>query len=312
MNILKKISELTFISTSELIRFSKSAPYRYKVYQIPKRNGKGERTIAHPSKELKLIQRLCVDQLKGVLIIHDSAKAYKKGVGIKDNALAHVNNRYLLKMDFKDFFPSVTPVLFFNICSQSNLTFDIENKRFLRHILFRKDRTENKFKLSIGAPSSPLISNFIMSRFDMKMQEYCLENNVSYTRYADDLAFSTNLKGFLFTLPNIVRNILSETTRNTISVNENKTVFTSTKHNRHVTGITLSNDGKLSVGREKKRDISAMVHHFKLGCLSEEKTSNLKGQLSFISDVEPQYLQILSKKYGDETISALIHGFTKL
>ncbi|WP_299019377.1 hypothetical protein [uncultured Photobacterium sp.] len=60
--------------------------------------------IAHPSKELKFIQDLIINQLQSKLPIHDVATAYIKGKSIKDNAFPHAKSKYLLKMDLKSFF----------------------------------------------------------------------------------------------------------------------------------------------------------------------------------------------------------------
>ncbi len=107
--------------------------------------------------------------------------------------------------------------------------------------------------LSIGAPSSPIISNFILYRFDRIITEHCRKLGINYSRYADDLTFSTNEKDILLNFPSKVRKTLSRLYSGQIKVNLKKTVLSSKAHNRHVTGITLSNDGTLSVGREKKR-----------------------------------------------------------
>lgn len=62
MNILKLLTETLFMSEVEMLAFLKQAPHRYKVYDIPKRSGKGYRTIAHPAKELKFIQRFVAEK----------------------------------------------------------------------------------------------------------------------------------------------------------------------------------------------------------------------------------------------------------
>jgi RNA-directed DNA polymerase len=302
MDLFEFLYQSLLISKRDLEKFSSTAPYRYKVYTIPKRNGKGVRTIAHPSKELKMVQRICVKHLDELLNIHDAAMGYRNGLSIKDNAEAHSKNRFLLKMDFKNFFPSIKPLLFFHICRQREVVFSQDEKTFLRHILFRKSKGENMFRLSIGAPSSPLVSNFVMSTFDKVVTKYCLENKITYTRYADDLAFSTNIKGALFGVPAIITNILNESTRGTIDINEEKTVFSSKKHNRHITGVTLANDGTLSLGRQKKRKISAMVHQFSINLLDPNQIPNLQGQISFANHIEPDFLVRLRKKYGEEIL----------
>ena len=87
----------------------------YKVYQIPKR-GKDKREksriIAQPSKELKFIQKYVIENYFSILPVHPSALAYKKGTSIKKNAVAHSKSSFLLKMDFKNFFPSIKPADF--------------------------------------------------------------------------------------------------------------------------------------------------------------------------------------------------------
>ncbi|MCT7085107.1 RNA-directed DNA polymerase, partial [Salmonella enterica subsp. enterica serovar Oranienburg] len=92
----------------------------------------------------------------------------------------------------------------------------------------------------------------------------------NYTRYADDLTFSTNNKDVLFDIPDMLENVLPKYSLGRIRINHEKTVFSSKGHNRHVTGITLTNDNKLSIGRERKRKISAMIHHFINGKLSTD------------------------------------------
>ncbi|MCQ4912852.1 reverse transcriptase domain-containing protein, partial [Phocaeicola vulgatus] len=64
--------------------------------------------------------------------------------------------------------------------------------------------------LSVGAPSSPEISNFCLYNFDKILFEICESQNIKYTRYADDLTFSTNTKDTLFTLIPIIRRLLKE------------------------------------------------------------------------------------------------------
>jgi len=106
MKILSTLVDSLSISPLDVIRISRSAPHRYKVYDIPKRSGAGVRIIAQPSRELKAIQRSLIENVLCQLPIHDSSTAYSKGCSILNNAGQHVHNSYLLKMDFSDFFPS--------------------------------------------------------------------------------------------------------------------------------------------------------------------------------------------------------------
>lgn len=307
MSIIAAISEDVLMTDEELLSFSSTAPRRYKKYRIPKRNSSETRLIAHPSKEVKFFQRLIVSKLEEVLPVHDCAMAYVKGKSIKDNAEAHKRNRYMLKMDFKNFFMSITPELFFYSLEVHNIDIDRQDAKFLEGILFWKLRRNSPLRLSVGAPSSPLISNFVMASFDEHILAYCKEKGITYTRYADDLTFSTRNKDILFTMPKVVKSYLAECCNHKIRVNTKKTVFTSKRFNRHVTGITISNDESLSLGRKKKRLISSMVHHFVSDehHLSYDEIMKLKGYLSFSNSIEPRFIERLAKKYGIEEINKI-------
>ena len=176
----------------------------------------------------------------------------------------------------------------------------------MRGILFWKPIRKGGLVLSIGAPTSPLISNSLMYGFDESIYKSCEGLNVQYTRYADDLIFSTNKKGILFEIPKLVEKVLVEELHGEIIVNSEKTVFSSKAHNRHVTGITISNDSKLSIGRERKRNISAAVHSFKLGKLTKEEVSSLQGKIAFARHVEPAFYARLERKYGEDVLSNLM------
>lgn len=305
MTLLQFICDTLCIDKVELVRFSYTCPHRYKIYKIPKRNSKGLRTIAHPSKELKFIQKIIISYLSDKLPVHKCAYAYKLGISIKENAMVHLNTKYLLKMDFTNFFPSITPVLFFSALEKSGLEFDDSDKFLLRNFLFCRFDRSAPLKLSIGAPSSPLISNFIMFWFDEELESMCDKKEINYTRYADDLTFSTRVKNILFDVPDIVIKSLETNTEGHIKINESKTVFASKAHNRHVTGVTLSNDDVLSIGRERKRLISSMIHKFVNNLLDEENVLELHGLLSFASHIEPDFYKRMCKKYGESSLEKL-------
>lgn len=306
MTILQELCEELCVEPDVFMRFSATAPHRYKVYDISKRNGKGTRTIAHPSKELKNVQRRLLEMLRELLPISRAAMAYQKGIGIKENAKVHVQSRYLLKMDFNNFFPSITPDLLFDVLSRRNINFTNDDVRLLRGLLFWKPVRKGGLVLSIGAPTSPLVSNSLLCGFDEKISEECVENSVFYTRYADDLTFSTNEKGGLFKFPELIQGVLNDEFLGKITINHEKTVYSSKAHNRHVTGITLTNDSLLSIGRERKRNISAAVHHYLKGSLKEEEIASLQGKVSFARHIEPDFFERLEKKYGKNAISKLM------
>ncbi len=301
--------KLNFNKTpQELFLFFHDAPRKYKVYEIPKRTS-GTRTIAQPIPELKKYQRFVISILNDHLPIHECCMAYVKGRDIKQNAQIHSKNSFVLKMDFMDFFNSITPILFWKVCEKQEIEFDWLDKDILEKILFWKpSKYSKKLVLSIGAPSSPLISNFLMYAFDTELNDFCKKNRIIYTRYADDLTFSTNISGSLFLIPDLVREVLSKLYDQKIKINQFKTVFSSKKHNRHVTGLTINNEGKLSIGREKKRYIKHLAHSFIEKNITVEDLNYLKGYLGFIQYVEPTFLTSLEQKYTQAVIQEIRLG----
>lgn len=307
MQIIKQLADLLQQDESDIKKFLQNAPRKYKVYRIPKRTT-GFRIIAQPSKKLKEYQRYFIESYS--FPIHKAALAYRKGKSIRDNALAHVNQSYLLKMDFENFFNSITPTFFWHSltsCTSPIPQFTDVEKSYVEKILFWQPikRSKNTLMLSVGAPSSPVISNFCLYEFDRRLSQICEEYGVIYTRYADDLTFSTNIKNLLPKFPSIIHSLLHELFNGILKINHAKTVYSSKAHNRHVTGITLNNEGQLSLGREKKRFIKHMINQYKYDALDDEDKNYLCGLLAFSLHIEPEFILRLEKKYTSVLIKKL-------
>lgn len=305
MTLASKLSEKLLMSQEELLRFALTMPRRYKKYYIPKRNSIELRLIAQPSQEAKFIQRVLVEELRGFFPVHKAATAYEKDTGIRLNALRHKNSRYLLKMDFKNFFPSITPELLFMVANDCGIQFNVIDRILLENALFFRSTRRSKLRLSIGAPSSPFISNFVMNKFDENVMAYCVPRNISYTRYADDLTFTSREKGVLFEMPNIVKENLVKFCFGKIRINSDKTVFSSKAFNRHVTGIVLTNDDQLSIGRARKREIASLINSFKFGRLEPDACLRLKGLISYAHHIEPDFIARMKRKYSEDLINAI-------
>lgn len=298
MSLIEELSERTNLPLDSIQKYAKTCPVRYKVYSIPKRNGKGMRVIAQPSAPVKALQRELVSILEDYMPIHESAMAYRDEISIFDNANKHKNNDYLLKMDFKDFFPSIDPGTVLGLIMSTCPVAEKSDIIYLLSILCRRQKGSDKFLVSIGAPSSPFISNIYMYAFDNILNERLVEKGIVYTRYADDLTFSTKNRGALFEVPELVKKTLADSGYKTIRINNEKTVFSSKKHNRHVTGLVLTNDGGISLGRSKKREIRTLIFKYLHGELSKPEVDSLKGLVSHARYIEPEFWQRLKNKYG--------------
>lgn len=277
------------------------APKRYKTYLIPKRNH-GFRLIAQPTKQVKKCQKSFINLYD--FPIHSSAIAYIEGLSIKDNAIAHKNHAYILKLDLENFFNSITPDIFWNVWQEVRAELPSKDEKiWIEKLLFWD--LNSKLVLSVGAPSSPTISNFCMFIFDHIVQMKCESSDIKYTRYADDLTFSTNRKDSLFQIPKDIEQILYKCFQGKLRINKGKTVFSSKAHNRHVTGITITNQGTISLGRSKKRYIKHKVHQFTLKRLNSIEIMHLKGLLAYARHIEPKFYESLIKKYSEKLIKSI-------
>jgi len=302
-DLLARLGLAVLLPQSELQHLIRSAPYRYKVYRIPKRAPGEFRTIAQPAREIKALQYWVMKNVLNKFAVHPSATAYRKHVSIAQNAKPHVRGRFLLKMDFKDFFPSLKANDLRTFLEKQGADFDLDEVSALCNILFWVPKAGfPELCLSIGAPSSPLLSNVLMVTFDRDIAELCSALNVKYTRYADDLSFSAAKSEDLQRVEHAVLSWCDQSTSPRLAVNQKKTVRVSKRESRRVTGLVLTNDRKVSLGRDLKRTIRATLHHFATGRLAPGDIQKLQGMLAYVNSVEPSFLRRLRKKFGSDVV----------
>jgi RNA-directed DNA polymerase len=296
MALIERIaSELNF-APKYVSLMAITASHRYKIYGIPKKNG-GTRTIEHPARELKLFQRWLANNLFTRLPVHRAASAYKVGSSILRNATQHRSHNFILKIDFKDFFPSIRAsdiytVLEGHLDALKTWIASPSDIELACRLVCRNGH------LTIGAPSSPIISNCVMYEFDQAWATASRRNRTTYTRYADDLYFSTNERNVLEGMLSDLRVDLKLRNHPILQINEDKTVFTSRKRRRLVTGLVLTPTGTISLGRHRKRTIKSLVFRKLQGRLQPDQLVSLKGMLSYAQSVEPSFVERLRRKYG--------------
>ena len=300
--IVRILSIETGLPESAVRKIMTSAPVRYKEYSIPKRSG-GRRQIAQPAREVKLLQRAFVSKFLNSLPVHRSATAYRAGSSTRDNATPHVGHGPILKMDFRNFFPSIRGQDWVSYCRESGCLRSEEDVRLTTSLLFHKQSGYRLLRLAIGAPSSPMLSNILMFDFDMRIAELVAKDRVVYTRYADDLTFSAPRAGFLNGVMRAVAQTVRALRHPKLEINAEKTTFITSKYHRTVTGLTITNDNRVTIGRESKRKLHAAVHHALLLQLNSEELQVLAGKLAYVNSVEPEFLSVLRRKYGDNVIA---------
>lgn len=295
MGLISEISSLIGVSTSSCRRIANGAYRRYKVFSLPKKNG-DRRTVAQPAREVKALQRAICIALGDKLSVHESATAYKKGSSILKNAEAHIGAAFLTKLDFSDFFHSVDAEAITHLLQRCCSGLSIVEVNFI--IDACTWRPDGKKVLCIGAPSSPLFANAVMFEFDQMVTRALQLRGVSYTRYSDDITLSSTKPNVLLEAESIVKRLVNSHRQPTLRLNENKRIAVGRGTSMTVTGLTLTNQGNISVGRERKRGVRAGVNRFLLGQLDDAQTCKLKGEIAFVLSVEPAFRGVLLNTYG--------------
>ncbi len=227
----------------------------YREFRIPKKKG-GMRIISAPMPSYKIPQRTLNSFLQAVYLekrpacshgfICSSFDTYT----IVTNARVHTNKKFVMNIDLEDFFPSISA------------------KRI--HDLFRSDvfgfneavaiplslLCTYKKQLPTGAPTSPVLSNFVCLDLDKLLTEICSERNITYTRYADDLTFSSDI----YFEKDIIAVIRQAITSYGFRINEKKFRIQSTHRQQTVTGIVVNR--KVNVDRKYIRNLRAILHHW--------------------------------------------------
>ncbi|RKQ64151.1 retron St85 family RNA-directed DNA polymerase [Oceanibaculum indicum] len=300
--LIELLSRTSGIPDERLLRISATASQQYKLYTVPKRTG-GERLIEHPSRELKAIQRWVIRALINRFPVHDSATAYRIGSGIRENAERHRTSKYTNRYDFMNFFPSFRKEhISIFIKEQSDIIgIDLSERDidFIANIVCRNGR------LTIGAPSSPAITNAMMFAFDKKMHDACKSRDLIFTRYADDIFISASEARKLFNIENLIIDSKRDIHYLNLRINHKKTAMLSKKYHRSITGVVITPQHTLSIGRDRKREIKSLIHRWINGQIDAEKTEYLKGLFSYAIDIEPSFETRLIDKYGADIIKSL-------
>jgi len=343
MSSLKKLhSAKTIADVADILGFQKKAltfilyaqpgPLRYKEFDIPKKSG-GMRRIAAPQGGLKLLQRRLADLLQDCLdeIESDTSSrskesdfnqvshGFRRRLSILTNARKHRNRRYVFNIDLADFFGSIN---FGRVRG-----FFIKDRRF--HLdpkvasIFAQIAFCFRKGLPQGSPCSPVIANLIGNILDVHMARLAARSGCVYTRYADDLTFSTNKTYFpesiAIQIDDKNKNIwvpgvelLKLIDRSGFSINSRKTRMQYNRSRQEVTGLIVNK--KINVRHEYRHNARAMVHRlFKKGnflvpdYVKDEGSSylltmkpgtlnQLHGRLGFIDSID---------RYNAETNSQL-------
>lgn len=269
----------------------------YKTFTIPKRDGT-DRLITTPGPTIKKLQIALLPLLEEIYDAPPCVHGHVKGRSIKTNAAQHVSRKYVANVDIEDFYPSIHFKRISQILQSSRYGLAANVATAIAQLCCYEGR------LPIGAPTSGLISNIVSGPLDSAMMRLAKQNRLRYTRYVDDLTFSSVSAGHMKNAlgldlsESIVLNGASNLSDNFVSVIKScgfdinsKKVWASTKAGRQqVTGIIVNK--KTNIPIKYFRQTRSMLHS--LDKFGHEKAN---------------YVYIASKRKSDgKDITAHLHG----
>lgn len=276
-----QLADFLGIKRKELFRMTKGTGKYYTAFEIKKKNGKTRQLYA-PTGGLKACQCAINRRILKHLPVSNYAAAYCKGSRISKNAAPHIGKRYLLKLDITDFFGCIR---FEQVYSAA-----FNTRFFPKQIgVMLTELCCLNGALVQGAPTSPALSNMIMYHFDNNLGAWCSKHGIAYTRYCDDMTFSSDMP--LFSVYKQVKEMLENMG---FELNESKTRFVNSNNRQSVTGLTVNE--KLSVSADYKRRLRQEVYYVLKYGLSDHIIRS--GKAEFISDGKPNAERYLNSLQG--------------
>ena len=325
-NLFKKehVSKINFDVNKYL---HSNLPGQYSIFNIPKASGK-QRVIYAPEPTLKTIQKLVNTILQCIFVAHPAAKGFASNLSVVSNARPHVKKKFVYTVDIEDFFHNILKDKVisslkrppFNLSDQKqSVAFHIADICCAKIIVSSKAR----WALPQGAPTSPFMSNIVSNSMDTKIYGLCRLFNITYSRYADDLTFSSERNYFqdASDFTNELSKIIIE---EGFLLNRNKTRLQTDTRKQVVTGIIVNNKPNLS--RYYIKDLRMYIYLWeKYGYNKAETYLNndseslnhksleyvISGRLSYLKMVRganDQLYNKLYKRYSKLTVRGIKSG----
>ena len=243
----------------QIIRNQKRNPYVS--FRIPKRK-KGEyRTIDAPRAGLRNMQKCLNLILQTIYSPHHAAKGFVPGRSVLDNATVHIGQAFLYNIDLKDFFPSISSGRIYKRLMAKPFSLKSDVASAICDLCCCKGANGKKV-LPQGAPTSPVITNIICERLDIKLTSLSKAYGLKYTRYADDITASgmrnmfDGSGRFCTSLKNIVEN------EEHFIINTSKTRLAHRGMRQEVTGLVVNQ--RANVFRDYKKQVRTYLHNWEV------------------------------------------------
>lgn len=229
----------------QLLHVTNNPEGQYKTAYIRKSNGK-KREIHKPDPTLKKFQKAIYIRILKDMPISNYATAYKEGASLRNATAVHIGKPVILKLDIQNFFGSIPYKTVREMFLKHG--FDTDTATTLTTLVCYKGR------LPQGTPTSPAISNIVMREFDEKVAEFCIQRNIAYTRYSDDMTFSGE-----FEKEEIMFFVEDNLKKAGFALNQKKTQFIKQGQRQTVTGVVVNK--KQQLPKNYRREIRKEIYY---------------------------------------------------
>lgn len=247
---------------------------QYKEHRIPKRNG-GFRIIHEPAPELKAKQRSILNwlQARGIKPSY-YAYGFIRGRSTVKHARLHVGKKIVLKLDIEDFFGNTKSSMIKVALRKEKLP-----DGYINEII---ETCTYKNSLPQGSPASPFLSNIVLTDMDSRLAGLAMKYKATYSRYADDMCFSSNDPA----LNKMLKAIEYVVNQCGYKLNSRKTKVLRRNSRQIITGVVVNE--KANIPRSLLRTTRARLHNLKMSifkklAFDEEELEKLRGMVSYFS-----------------------------
>ncbi|MGY4398617.1 RNA-directed DNA polymerase [Sphingomonas sp. UYAg733] len=309
------------VSPAELKKIWYHREKMYQNFDVAKKNGK-PRLINAPDRRLKYLQRRIAEQLDKLYPVRNPVHGYIIGRSVKSNATSHVRQRFILNLDIKDFFSSITETRVHGVLRSIGVPSAVA-ETIARICCYGGH-------LPQGGPASPVLSNMVCFRMDRALLKVAKDAKCIYTRYADDISLSSLrplsplFEGVLPSAGPVLPELLSTNLQaafsgNGFTLNPEKIHYADKHSRRVVTGLKV-NEG-LNVDRRFIRNVRAALFEIEKDAAAAQTryaagfggkstiSAHLKGKIAWLGNVkglaDPVYRALalrFNKAFPDQPI----------
>lgn len=274
-------------------------------------------SILSPSQKLKKYLRFLNSFIFDYALVNKNVYSYIKGKSTYGAIQKHAHSKYFFKTDIENFFASIDEDGVQKILKENLNKSPIIDIEEFSDILLNLITVDNK--IPVGFSTSANISNTYLYNFDESLEKYCIESNIIYTRYSDDIILSSNTNN-LQNIQTIISEYLDKFFNGKLKLNSHKTKHLYKGAKIKLLGMVILPSGEISVDIQVKRQLEVLLHFYindksKFDDYLRKKydgnLSSVSGKLYYINMIDSSYLSKLRQKYGNFIVDSFFNRTIK-